>query len=112
MRRRAGPGELLAYKTGTSWHHVDADDVNRYLHAVFSAAGGPINVSAKDFRTWHGTTLMAVALAVSEEHPASQVARQRILARAYQEVAHYLGNTAAVCRKSYVDPLSPPAAAA
>jgi DNA topoisomerase IB len=47
---------------------------------------------------------MALALAVSQTPPLSDGRRTRILARAYQEVAHYLGNTPAVCRASYVDP--------
>jgi DNA topoisomerase-1 len=59
--------------------------------------------TAKDFRTWAGTVLAAVALAVAEKAE-SKTARKRAISRAYQEVAHYLGNTPAVCRKSYVDP--------
>jgi DNA topoisomerase IB len=59
--------------------------------------------TAKDFRTWAGTVLAAVALAVAQE-ARSKTARQRAISRAYQEVAHYLGNTPAVCRKSYIDP--------
>ena len=59
--------------------------------------------TAKDFRTWAGTVLAAVALAVAERAP-SLTGRQRAITRAYKEVAHYLGNTPAVCRKSYVDP--------
>jgi len=45
----------------------------------------------------------AVALAVSTD-ARSPTARKRAIARAMQEVAHYLGNTPAVCRSSYVDP--------
>ena len=47
--------------------------------------------------------LAAVALAVAERAP-SQSGRKRAITRCYKEVAHYLGNTPAVCRKSYVDP--------
>jgi DNA topoisomerase-1 len=103
-RRRSGPPELLAYKENREWRHIDADDVNAYLREVFGACGDEVNISAKDFRTWHATVLMAVALAVSRDRPASDSGRSRVLARAYQEVAHYLGNTPAVCRSSYVDP--------
>lgn len=101
-RRRTGPPHLLAYKQGSCWYDVGADDVNGYLRAHLSGADGP-PVSAKDFRTWHASVLMAVALAVGEK-PASEAAGKRMLSRAYQEVAHYLGNTPAVCRASYVDP--------
>jgi DNA topoisomerase-1 len=102
-RRRSGPPELLAYKDGPTWRHIDADDVNAYLQDAFGV-GGKFTVSAKDFRTWHATVFMAVALAVSHDRPASTAGRNRVLSRAYQEVAHYLGNTPAVCRASYVDP--------
>src|SRR5205823_7368048 len=59
--------------------------------------------TAKDFRTWSATVLAAVALAVSSEAQ-STTARKRAVTRAFKEVAHYLGNTPAVCRSSYVDP--------
>jgi DNA topoisomerase-1 len=61
------------------------------------------DVTAKDFRTWNATVLCAVALAVSE-HAGSPTARKRAVRRGIEEVAHYLGNTPAVCRASYVDP--------
>ncbi len=102
-RRRSGPPHLLAYRDGRRWREVDADDVNAYLRETLGDGDGP-TVSAKDFRTWHATVLMAVALAVTER-PGSAAAERRMLARAYQEVAHYLGNTPAVCRSSYVDPV-------
>jgi len=103
-RRRSGPDELLAFRTGSEWHRIDAHDVNAYLTHIFGMGDDPCPVSAKDFRTWHGTTFMAVALAVSESPPRTPSARRRMLARSYREVAHYLGNTPAVCRSSYVDP--------
>jgi DNA topoisomerase IB len=62
-------------------------------------------VSAKDFRTWHGTVLAAVALAGEGATSAhSRTGRAKAVRRAIEEVAGYLGNTAAVSRKSYVDP--------
>ena len=61
-------------------------------------------MSAKDFRTWHATVLMAVGLAVSTNAPTSESARKRAVSRAVTEVSHYLGNTPAVCRSSYIDP--------
>jgi DNA topoisomerase IB len=56
-------------------------------------------VTAKDFRTWHATVLAAVGLAVSSHAAASPSARKRAVGRAVREVAGYLGNTAAVCRR-------------
>ena len=48
--------------------------------------------------------LAAVALAVSGEVAATKTGRKRAISRAVKEVAHYLGNTPAVCRASYIDP--------
>ena len=48
--------------------------------------------------------LAAVALASSFPQARSRTARNRAVSRAVKEVAHYLGNTPAVCRASYIDP--------
>ncbi|HEX8742720.1 MAG TPA: hypothetical protein VF712_06275 [Thermoleophilaceae bacterium] len=98
-RRRGGEPELLAYKAGTRWRDIKSADINAYVKEV---TGG--DFSAKDFRTWNATVLAAVALAVSGPAAASKTARKRAKVRAIKEVAHYLGNTPAVCRASYVDP--------
>jgi DNA topoisomerase IB len=98
-RRRGGGDELLAYKEGSRWHDVRSADINAYLKA---ATGG--DFSAKDFRTWSATVLAALGLAVSGEVAATRTGRKRAITRAVQEVAHYLGNTPAVCRASYIDP--------
>jgi DNA topoisomerase IB len=81
LRRRDDQPELLAYKRGRQWTDVRSDDINAYLREVIG-----VDATAKDFRTWHATVLMAVALAVS------------------REVADSPGNTPAVARASYVDP--------
>jgi DNA topoisomerase I len=98
-RRRNGGAELLAYQRGRTWHDVRSDDINDYLK---DATGD--DFSAKDFRTWSATVLCAVALAVSAEAAATKTGRKRAMSRAVKEVAHYLGNTPAVCRASYIDP--------
>jgi DNA topoisomerase-1 len=98
-RRRGGGDELLAYKEGGRWHDVRSPDINAYLK---EATGG--DFSAKDFRTWSATVLAALGLAVSGEVAATKTGRQRAITRAVKEVAHYLGNTPAVCRASYIDP--------
>jgi DNA topoisomerase IB len=97
-RRRGGSPELLAYRKGRGWCDVRSTDINDYVKELAGA-----EFSAKDFRTWHATVLAAVALAVSEA-PTSQTARKRAVTRAVKEVSHYLGNTPAVCRASYIDP--------
>lgn len=97
--RRGGGDELLAYKKGGIWCDVRSAEINEYLKSI---AGE--DFSAKDFRTWSGTVLAAVALAVSGHAITSATSKKRAVARAIKEVAHYLGNTPTVCRKSYVDP--------
>jgi len=99
LKRDDKSKELLAYKDRTGWHDITSADINAYLREVFDG-----DVSAKDFRTWHATVLMAVGLAVSTQAPTSESARKRAVNRAIKEVAEYLGNTPAVCRSSYIDP--------
>ena len=97
-RRRSGPEDLLAYRAGGEWVDVRSDEINEYIHAKIGE-----EFSAKDFRTWHGTVLAAVALA-GEPRPRSEAAAKRTIAAAVQEVSEALGNTPAVCRASYIDP--------
>jgi DNA topoisomerase I len=96
-RRRGGSPELLAYRVGGRWVDVSSADVNDY---VKRATGGEF--SAKDFRTWNGTVLAAVA--VAGEVPKSKTARKRRINDAVKGVSFFLGNTPAVCRASYIDP--------
>jgi DNA topoisomerase I len=98
-QRRGGIDELLAYKVGRRWVDVKSPDINAY---VKEAAGAEF--SAKDFRTWSGTVLAAVALAVSAPARGTKTSRKRAKARAVNEVSRYLGNTPAVARASYIDP--------
>jgi DNA topoisomerase IB len=87
----------LKRRRGERLFSIRSDDINAYIK---EHAG---DFSAKDFRTWHATVLAAVALAVAE-HARTPTARKRAMSRAVEEVAHYLGNTPAVCRSSYIDP--------
>ncbi|MGI9022549.1 MAG: DNA topoisomerase IB [Acidimicrobiales bacterium] len=96
--RRGGKPELLAWRRGRAWVDVRSVEINAY---VKEATGG--DFTAKDFRTWNATMLAAMALAVSAD-ATSPTARKRAVTRAVKEVAHYLGNTPAVCRSSYIDP--------
>ena len=97
-RRRGGSPELLAFRAGGRWVDVRSSDINDFIKTT---TGGEF--TAKDFRTWNATVLMAVALAVSAA-VTSPTGQKRAIARGYQEVAGYLGNTPAVSRASYVDP--------
>ncbi len=98
-RRRGGGPELLAYREGRRWRDIRSADINAYLKDQTA-----LDISAKDFRTWGATVLAAVALAVIAPTVRSPTARKRAIARAVKEVAHYLGNTPAVARASYIDP--------
>jgi DNA topoisomerase IB len=97
--RRDDPNpELFAYQVGGSWNDVKSATVNEYLREVSG-----LEMSAKDFRTWHATVLMAAVLAGSAV-PASKRGRDRAVRAGYVEVSEALGNTPAVCKASYVDP--------
>lgn len=77
---------------------VGSSELNAYLREI---AGS--DVTAKDFRTWAGTVLAAMALA---EFAAcdSQTAAKRNLRQAIEQVARQLGNTPTICRKCYIHP--------
>jgi DNA topoisomerase IB len=99
LKRRPGPGELLGYQVDGEWVDVTSDEINAYIKELTQD-----RFSAKDFRTWNATVLAAVALAVSGQAHGTKTGRRRAITRAVKEVAHYLGNTPAVCRASYIDP--------
>lgn len=80
-------------------HAVTSDDVNGYIHAVTKA-----DFTAKDFRTWAGTVLALEQLAGIDPLPETKKDMTRVLGDCMKCVASRLGNTPAVCRKSYVHP--------
>src|SRR3954469_14932200 len=77
---------------------VTSGDVNAYLKRITGE-----NFTAKDFRTWAATVLCATALEELEVADSQARARKNVL-KAIEAVAGVLGNTRAVCRKSYVHP--------
>lgn len=94
------PGKrLFRYRDGRKWVDLNARDVNEYLEDI---AGFPY--TAKDFRTWGGSMLAATVLA--DLGPAkTKTARNKNVVTAVRLVAAELGNTPAICRKSYVHPV-------
>ncbi len=80
-------------------HGIDSGDVNAYLQEI---TGEPF--TAKDFRTWAGTVLAALALKEFESFDSEAAAKKNIVA-AIERVAERLGNTPTVCRKCYVHPV-------
>jgi DNA topoisomerase I len=93
-----GLGPLFSYQHGDSWRILHSRDVSNYI-AV--RAGG--HFTAKEFRTWNATVLMALALANAAPSPAAR-SREKVIAASIRQVAGWLGDTPAVARKSYIDP--------
>lgn len=77
---------------------VDSSDVNDYLRAI-----GGEDFTAKDFRTWAGTVGCLLALGECDGATPGSEAKQRLVA-AIKATAQRLGNTPAVCRRSYIHP--------
>ena len=77
---------------------VDSSDVNAYLREISGE-----DFTAKDFRTWAGTVLAAMALEEYEAVGSLAQAKKNVV-RAIESVAQRLGNTPSVCRKCYVHP--------
>jgi DNA topoisomerase-1 len=77
---------------------IGSEDVNQYLREVTGE-----EFTAKDFRTWAGTVLAALALREVASFD-SQTAAKRNMKQAIESVAARLGNTPTICRKSYVHP--------
>ena len=77
---------------------VSSEDVNEYLRRI---SGG--SFTAKDFRTWEATVLAYRALGALEPAHAAPAARRNVNS-AIGIVAERLGNTPAICRRSYVHP--------
>jgi DNA topoisomerase I len=105
LKRPEGTGEdLLGYWVEDPaggepvWHDVTSVEINSYLKEISDA-----EITAKDFRTWNATVLMATTLAEAPA-PASKTARKKVVKAAYERVSDSLGNTPAVCKASYVDP--------
>ncbi|MFK3737043.1 DNA topoisomerase IB [Massilia sp. TN1-12] len=99
-RTRELPGqELFQYLDEHGERHaVGSADVNDWLRTVTGE-----EYTAKDFRTWSGTVLAAMALREFESFDSEAQAKKNIV-RAIESVAEKLGNTPSVCRKCYVHP--------
>jgi DNA topoisomerase-1 len=77
---------------------VGSGDVNAYLKEITGE-----DYTSKDFRTWAGTVLAAELLRGFDPCK-SQTEAKRNIVRAIEDVSKRLGNTKAVCRKSYIHP--------
>jgi DNA topoisomerase-1 len=77
---------------------IDSQAVNEYLQAITGE-----ELSAKDFRTWGGTTLAGDTL-FKIGSPESKTAAEKAIRQAAKEVSQHLRNTVTVCRKYYIHP--------
>jgi DNA topoisomerase-1 len=94
------PGhELFAY-VDDDGNIVDiaSDNVNEYLKNITGK-----DITAKDFRTWGGTIQAALCLYKSGECD-TELKSKRMMTTAVKEVAGFLGNRPATCKKYYIDP--------
>jgi DNA topoisomerase-1 len=94
------PGqELIQYldESGAS-QDVTSSDVNDYLKEISGQ-----DITAKDFRTWAGTVLAALALKELEKFDSAAQAKRNLRA-AIEKVSARLGNTPTICRKCYIHP--------
>ena len=94
------PGqELIQYvdEEGTC-RDVTSTDVNDYLREITGK-----DITAKDFRTWAGTVLAAMALNEIESFDSAAQAKRNLRA-AIEKVSARLGNTPTICRKCYIHP--------
>ena len=77
---------------------IDSGDVNGYIREITQQ-----DFTAKDFRTWAGTVLAALALGEFKKYDSQAEAKRNVVA-AIEKVEKQLGNTPAICRKSDVHP--------
>jgi DNA topoisomerase-1 len=78
---------------------VTSQDVNEYLREITGE-----DFTAKDFRTWAGTVLAAIALGAAGEFETKKQVKANIK-HAISAVAEILGNTLAICRQCYIHPI-------
>ncbi|MDQ3674886.1 MAG: DNA topoisomerase IB [Gemmatimonadota bacterium] len=84
---------------GGERQQVEAEDVNAYLQEITGS-----DITAKDFRTWAGTMLVAEALRSMGAAETKREAEKNVVA-AVDKTAKMLGNTRSVCRKYYIHPV-------
>ena len=78
---------------------ITSQDVNEYLREITGE-----DFTAKDFRTWAGTVLAAIALSAAGEFETKKQAKANIK-KAIEAVAKMLGNTPTICRQCYIHPI-------
>jgi len=93
-----GLDALFCWQRDGAWHPLRSHDVSEYI-----AARAGAHFTAKEFRTWNATVLMALLLA-NAEAPGTARGRSRVIAACVRGVAQWLGDTPTVARAAYIDP--------
>jgi DNA topoisomerase I len=93
-----GGRRLFRYRTEDGFCNLDSRKLNEYIQERMGE-----EFTAKDFRTWGGTLIAAVALA-ERDIPDTETEAKRVVAAVMRTVGERLGNTPAVARLSYVSP--------
>ena len=96
--KRMDGAELFKFISGSRLVDVKDHHVNDYIQSIVGD-----EFTAKDFRTWAGTLLCSIALAMQGQG-SSKTDRKRKIRKAVLATAEQLGNTPAVCRSSYICP--------
>lgn len=89
---------LFCFQDRDAWRPLRSHEVSGY---IATRAGG--HFTAKEFRTWNATVLMALLLANTDPAPTER-SRKSAVTAAVRGVADWLGDTPAVARASYIDP--------
>ena len=99
------PGQQLFQYIDEAGEHqpVDSSMVNDYLLGIMGAASDGTGFTAKDFRTW-GATVHAIQLLADTPYLPQKAELAHVMVEVCNAVAAKLGNTPAVCRKSYINP--------
>ncbi len=98
LRTDNGLDSLFGVQDAGTWRPLRSHEVSTY---IATHAGG--HFTAKEFRTWNATVLMALLLTNSEQAPTARDRKSTITA-GVRGVADWLGDTPAVARSSYIDP--------
>jgi DNA topoisomerase-1 len=93
-----GLDALFCWQDGSRWHQLHSHDVSTYIAGHASG-----HFTAKEFRTWNATVLMALQLANAGPAATDRESRRAVNA-GIRSVAEWLGDTPAVARSSYIDP--------
>jgi DNA topoisomerase IB len=98
IRSDNGLDTLFGVEQDGTWRPLRSHEVSSY---IATHAGG--HFTAKEFRTWNATVLMALLLANADPAPTAR-GRKSAITAGVRGVAEWLGDTPTVARSSYIDP--------